>query len=54
MCAGKIKSASTCSLIEKEEDSVPINKESSSLEFAMGAFEIKTFLLTIDTLSSGS
>jgi alpha-mannosidase len=49
-CAGKLGAARSCSLIEKEESPVPINSDGNSLTFDIGAFEIKTYLLSIATL----
>ena len=49
-CGARIGAARSCSLIEKEEGSVAINSDGDSLTFDIGAFEIKTFLLSITTV----
>jgi alpha-mannosidase len=45
--AGKIESARACNLIEKDATPVNVEQDGSSLLFAIGAFEIKTFLLQV-------
>lgn len=45
-----ITSAQETNLIEKEGQTVPVSGDGSTLTFDIGAFEIKTFLLTVSAL----